>query len=393
MSTTLSQYIISEYGEKSSTQTTRSWRAGNSEGIKHPKITQSMINQIGMKNILKQARELEEKHIIKGHWKNMNADLISIDFPMANLDKLYELEHMPNPKYIIQTQISYITKLKADTTKDWLTKYYTSLLDSLSEGNMPQNALDNQFLECLFHLSKRKDYQWKRFFSEEVFHDSKAFEKIYEKRVINVLRKFLVNQEEMEDYEVLAEFGIMTYSQTLAWKGNLVYSIEGNVIDSSSMIYGNLLNAQTLVHSIPVSLTGVKRIMTIENQANYEDMAYQPDTLLIFVHGFPSPKARKFLKHLTSIAEDNTEYYHWGDMDLGGIRIFKYLKEKLFPELRPMKMDSFSYLEAIKAGQGIEFDEDKRKKYMQLDAGELTGLKLCILEHGKDMEQEGIRLS
>lgn len=45
----------------------------------------------------------------------------------------------------------------------------------------------------------------------------------------------------------------------------------------------------------PVKLSGVRRIMTIENKANYESMAYAEDTLYIFCHGFFSPKERRFL--------------------------------------------------------------------------------------------------
>lgn len=391
MPKTLSQFLIKEYAENPTTKTARSWRAGNTEGTRHPNI-QKIIDQIGRKAFLTQAEELENAGILKPYWINLHMDIKKIDFPMSNMDKLYAYEKRQNPKEIIHNQIALITRLKSTTDKDWLIQYFTALQDKLSEGYMPANALDTPFLECLYQLANLKGYQWKRFFSEEVFHDSKKFQKVYEKRVITVLRKSPQILEEMTDDQVLAEYGILTYSQTLAWKGNLIYSINEKKIDSSEMIYGTVLNAQTIVHATAVSLDGVKKIITIENQANYENMAYQSDVLYIYVHGFPSPKERNFLKALTSIASDDTEFYHWGDMDLGGIRIYKFMKENLFPKLKPMKMDVATYLEAIKAGQGIEFDEEKRKKYIQLDAAELEELKMCILEHGKDIEQEGVRI-
>lgn len=391
MSQTLAQYLIGQYAEHPTSKTASEWRAGNNEGFKHPKITQKMIDEIGRKNLIEQAKELEQCGLIKNKWTGIYSDIERIDFVMSNLDKLYEYMHRENPRHIIKRQIDIIAKLKVETRKDWLCQYYTELLKKLNEGDMPKNALDTPFLECLYRIAELEDYTWERFFSESVFHDSKLFKKKYEKRVLTILRKNPDIQPDMTDYEVLAEYGILTYSQTLAWKGNLVYSMEGNNIDSSPMIYGNLINAQTLVHAVPVSLKGVKKIITIENQANYEDMKYESEILYIFIHGFPSPKARKFLKHLILIAGKEVQYFHWGDMDLGGIRIFQYLKRELFPKLKPMKMDVATYLEAIESGKGIPFDETKREKYRRQDAGELTELKLCILEHGKDMEQEGVR--
>ncbi len=389
MSKTLSQYLIEQYAE-CKTKSASEWRAGCNDGIKHPKIDQLVIEKIGKQNLIKQAEKLEHLGLLKPDWTPFHKDIKKIDFPMASLDKLYELEHRTNPRKIIHAQIDSITKWKEDTDKEWLIKYYSDMLQKLEHGILVQNADDELFLYCLYKLAKLEDYTWKRFFSEEVFHDSKAFEKKYESRVLTVLKKYNDIPDGMEEYEILAEYGILTYSQTLAWKGNLVYSMEGNKIDSSSMIYGNLMNAQTLVHSTPVSLTGVKKIITIENQANYEDMVYDPEILYIFIHGFPSPKARIFLKHLLEVADDKIQYYHWGDMDLGGIRIFQYLKKTLFPNIKPMNMDVTTYLEGIEAGKGIPFDQKKREKYRKLDAGELEELKFCILEHGKDMEQEGV---
>ncbi|SET53483.1 Wadjet anti-phage system protein JetD domain-containing protein [[Clostridium] polysaccharolyticum] len=390
MSKTLAQYLIERYAEGNN-KSACDWRAGCNDGVKHPEIDQSVINEIGKQSLIEQAKELEKQKLIKPDWNSFHTDIKKIDFPMSSLDKLYKIVKCPNPRQILREQILFITELKEKTEKSWLVQYYTDILEKLQKGKFVQNADDRLFLKCLYHIAQLKDYTWKRFFSEDVFHDSKLFEKKYEKRVLTVLKKNPNILEGMHDYEILAEYGILTYSQTLAWKGNLVYSIEGNIIDSSSMIYGNIINAQTLVHSVPVSLKGVKKIITIENQANYEDMNYNAENLYIFIHGFPSPKARKFLKHLTAIADKDTPYYHWGDMDLGGIRIFQYLKKELFQKLVPMKMDVKTYIEALQAGYGIPFDEEKRKKYIELDAGELTQLKSCILQHGMDIEQEGVR--
>lgn len=125
-------------------------------------------------------------------------------------------------------------------------------------------------------------------FSARVLHNSKCFQKNYEDRILSVLKaKSPFYIEEMSDDELLDAHNIHSYAQTLEWKGTLQYIInDEKVIDSSSQIYGTIINTQTMEHARAYALSGCKRIMTIENKANYEDMSYRKDTLYIFCHGF-----------------------------------------------------------------------------------------------------------
>ena len=159
-------------------------------------------------------------------------------------------------------------------------------------------------------------------------------------------------------------------------------------IDTSQNQYGTVINSQTLERAFPVSIKGVQRIVTIENKANYEEMKYREDTLYLFCHGFYSPKERIFLKRLMEVAEGEIQYFHWGDMDMGGIRIFRFNKKNIFPKLKPYKMDREAFQEALERGAGIPLEEKKKEKLEKLNAGELEELKKCILEKGVEIEQE-----
>lgn len=97
-------------------------------------------------------------------------------------------------------------------------------------------------------------------------------------------RKMMPKRIKKSGLEILKMHGIMSYAQTMEWKGPLSYRIDNTcVIDTSKQIYGTIINTQTLEHASPVSLVGCKRIMTIENKANYESMQYDENTLYIFV--------------------------------------------------------------------------------------------------------------
>ena len=190
-------------------------------------------------------------------------------------------------------------------------------------------------------------------------------------------------------------YGILSYSQTLEWKGAVEYCMTDRngtaiekKIDTSLNYYGTVLNAQTLEHAVPNLRNSVEKIIVIENKANYESMEYDPKVLYIFCHGYFSPKEVRFLQMLMKTAPEEIQYYHWGDMDYGGIQIFLYNDNNIIPNLMPWKMDAPSYKAALENGKGIKLSSGKQKKLEVLNAGKLEALKQCILENKMEIEQE-----
>jgi hypothetical protein len=237
-----------------------------------------------------------------------------------------------------------------------------------------------------------------------VLNDSKLFEREYEDKIITILKKYspLVT-DEMKDAltldekgikdTILAEHGILTYSQTLQLKGGIIYNVGAGDIDTSKFKYGTIINAQSISNAKLTSLKNVKHIVTIENQANYENMVYDETTLYIFTHGFLSPKERVFLSQIeqmlnNDMVSDEVTFEHWSDLDYGGIRIYLFMKNKVFPKVKPLNMDVSNYENLYKNTKGYSISEDKRKLLEKLDAGELTDLKECILKYGIEFEQE-----
>lgn len=72
------------------------------------------------------------------------------------------------------------------------------------------------------------------------------------------------------------------------WNLRELYPIESmwTGISTAAQIYGTMFNKQTLENAVPISIVGIRQIMTIENKANYEKMQFRRDTLYIFCHGF-----------------------------------------------------------------------------------------------------------
>ena len=404
---------------------TVAYRSGKlKSGEKHPKVDGKMMESFGGREaMVRQARELEHIPELKGKlafdWRDMYSDIKVIDYDIAVVPILCKLIGVADPR---ERQLRCIEKARVfleDRKGTWLEPYFRFALEQLEKGNTNEIKVmeEDALLHCLREMSLLQEPEWKRVFSARVFETcenvtpSKVFEKVYQGKILEVLRKSPLYEDEMTVDEVLKAHGILTYSQTLEWKGNLVYrltagteaekkselkvSIEENpakktekMISTKENIYGTVINAQTLEHAIPVALPGVKRILVIENKANYESMPFDAETLYIFCHGFFSPKEVQFLKKIREAAESGTRYEHWGDLDYGGIRIFLYNERNIFPELEPYHMGNKDYEKCIQSGKGISLEESKRKNLEALDAGKLEPLKLAILKNGIEIEQE-----
>lgn len=373
------------------------YRSGNLDGMRHPSVDGKMIRAAGgMRNLINEAEELEKAGLIRAECKNLGMDIVRIHYPVSVIPELCIRAGVEDPRAKQLRWIRAAGKWAGEAKGTFLEPYYDALLQRLEAGQdvKKPDMEDGDFFHCLNRAAAIESPVWRRQFSSEVLHDSKMFEKKYQDKVVTVLEKYSpLSEEGMTADDILRVHGIKTYSQTLEWKGPLVYRIgSGNPIDSSVNLFGTVINAQTLEQAVPAAAPGIRHIILVENKANYESMDFREDTLYIYCHGFFSPKELKFLGALTEITGGNTEYLHWGDMDLGGIRIFLYNQRKLFPGLKPYRMDASAYETAIAQGAGIPMKKEKKEKLQRLDAGDLDGLKECILETGMEIEQEALLL-
>ena len=373
------------------------YRSGNLDGMRHPSVDGKMIRAAGgMRNLINEAEELEKAGLIRAERKNLGMDIVRIHYPVSVIPELCIRAGVEDPRAKQLRWIRAAGKWAGEAKGTFLEPYYDALLQRLEAGQdvKKPDMEDGDFFHCLNRAAAIESPVWRRQFSSEVLHDSKMFEKKYQDKVVTVLEKYSpLSEEGMTADDILRVHGIKTYSQTLEWKGPLVYRIgSGKPIDSSVNLFGTVINAQTLEQAVPIAVPGIRHIILVENKANYESMDFREETLYIYCHGFFSPKELKFLGALTEITGGNTEYLHWGDMDLGGIRIFLYNQRKLFPGLKPYRMDASAYETAIAQGAGIPMKKEKKEKLQRLDAGDLDGLKECILETGMEIEQEALLL-
>lgn len=236
---------------------------------------------------------------------------------------------------------------------------------------------------------------FKRVFSKMYLGDTKKFEKEVQAHIITSAKKYCEDvEEDMDDSTVLEQLLIKEYGQEMALKGSLkllIHEADGTdrEINTANFKYGLILNTQTLKHvSVKNEIVPFKRIVSIENKANFEAMNYSEDTLYVYSHGYYGPYERAFLQKLAEILDANQqiEYFHSGDLDYGGVKIFEYIQKRIFPKLHPLNMDIDTYEKYKDFAEPIEAQILGKLKKTKVSV--LQELIDKLIEEGKGLEQE-----
>ena len=79
-------------------------------------------------------------------------------------------------------------------------------------------------------------------------------------------------------------------------------------------------------------------------------------------------------------------YYHTGDLDYGGVRIFRYIRTEIFPLVKPLFMDVAQYEKYLEYGTDMEISS--WEKLRKIEEPLLQPLIDRILQERKVVEQE-----
>ena len=224
--------------------------------------------------------------------------------------------------------------------------------------------LNENILKCLIFMEQNQGEQLERLMSSALYGDSKYFERHVKSKVLIILRALKRREQEEgisdsmpEDDELLLEKGVVRWPEILEFTGRLRVALDdGNVIDYGPQVRGAYINSETVKHAVSVEAEGIRKVLFIENKANYVwyiSQNHSRDELVIYHGGCYSPmKGRWFRMVHEGCRRQAAEYLHWGDIDVGGFRMFVRLKGQIVPELMPYRMDRAS-LEAYR-GQAME---------------------------------------
>jgi hypothetical protein len=222
-----------------------------------------------------------------------------------------------------------------------------------------------------------------RSFSRIAVGDSKALERHLTGVAKALFKVFpdLADRSHLRADELLASLGISRLPQPLLVSGPL--ALDGSAMPRLPFVGVPVEEAHRLrvVDRPPYMLT-------IENYASFvrhvREVSLRDGAVAIFSGGFPS---RPALSAIASLAgQVGAPVFHWGDMDAGGVRIFRHLElelQKRDVELRPHLME-VELLRTVGRGLG----DGVRPTLGNLSGSAVEGLGRLIADERLAHEQE-----
>ncbi|WP_342248959.1 Wadjet anti-phage system protein JetD domain-containing protein [Sphingomonas sp. OTU376] len=224
-----------------------------------------------------------------------------------------------------------------------------------------------------------------RTFSRAAGTDSKALERVTSTvvRIFERLHPASVPAGALDADDVLASFGVLRTPQPLVLSGPI--AVAGATLPPLRF-YGVPPEQGDLL-----SLAGdIDYLLTIENYASFirhvREINADRSALVIYTGGFPS---RGHLRQIVRLARAaRVPSYHWGDLDGGGVRIFRYLEQAVGSHglaLRPHLMDP-----VLLELHGVPSDKQLRAADAPPHESAIRSLWDILVSSNMQLEQESL---
>ncbi|MBZ9685766.1 DUF2220 domain-containing protein [Clostridium estertheticum] len=351
------------------------------------------------------ANELEDKGLIKIKWVSKDNIIDRLFFNLKDMDIFYRLAGITDKKDIL-LDIEGQLKVYDDYITNYSIKHIFSdwKMHLLEKHRIPKIIEDKDKRELIVNalkgideLLKNNDTIYERVFSKRYLGNSKIFEKQLRGTVISLLRKYFNEVDNnMDEDEVLKVVGIEKTTSELHLKGNIEFKLKENNIKLACFSYGVALNSHT-IKELKLQNYRFDKVISVENKANFNYLcAKEKESLIIFTGGFYTPVQKRFLNRLYKKlinCDKCIEFYHWGDIDLGGVNIYRNIKSFIFYNVKPYLMN----IQIMKEySEYWEFIEDnkyilKLKKLLEDETiKELHDLISFVIENKVTLEQESM---
>lgn len=358
-------------------------------------------NSLTYEEIHGTAGHLEEMGYTCSVWKGgkKNHILQKIVLCDEKVDEIYRhLGRVPE-KQMQQAQLAVLRELKTECSTPVARNFICWLMKRLEQGktvkeylNLDDTEGSRRLIRAIHKIETNQKEIYIREFSVQCFGDSKELEK-KSGLIGKIFRRFSDDMEDMDNDVILAEYGIYRTPNYVYVKGSgrlRIGTPEAYDIDLRSLRQGIGLSGEDLdglEWKVDVS---VKRIITIENLTTFFRWE-EPDSVLIYLGGYHNAVRRKFLQKLYQVFPE-AEYFHFGDIDVGGFEIYEDLCRRTGIPFTTYKM-GISELEQYEQ-YTRELTENDRKRMDSLLNNEAYENVWPILrymkEHGKKLEQESI---
>ena len=344
---------------------------------------------------------LAAQGVVKLHWRKWEEDhwLEAVDLVPAQAEVLYPLlQRTPRQTYEETLRQLLARQLPHAGWHAMFLDWAKAQLDahrSVAPLALDDDDHNRDLLRALEALAQQAEPLLERTFSVRVFSDSKRFEAL-RGAVLSVLRHHaleaaMYRDADEADNALLRAYGLLRAPEYVPVAGPLLLSTHGVAIDLETFIPSVALSAG-MIRQAQASASSATALVTIENSTSFNEfLGKRPvSVLLIFTGGFASPTVIQLLRMIRA-AQPSLPFYHWGDMDAGGMRILAHLRQSV-GEVKSVGMDRAtfdgyrSYAQALTAHDQANLE--KLRSVPQL--ADCSDLIETLLAAGQKLEQEAV---
>ena len=318
---------------------------------------------------------------------NKNKELDFIDLNIGSVSDIYKLLKRSDPEKKRTEALEYLESLNSDNSI--VRGFIECMIGKLRSFQSVQSyfdALDDLklYIKAVEEMNLLEEDTLKRNFSKKVFNNSKLFEQI-EQKVLKIIREF--SEEDVEDNDELLSIYHLVKTPTFAYiKGGITIKVKDQMIDLYRYDHEIAFSSSTILDLDIIDIS-VKKVITIENLTTFVSFN-NPEYIIIYLGGFHNSVKRKLLSKIKNF-DDNLKFYHFGDIDAGGLLIFEDLITKTGIQFMPYMMD-VSTLQKYKE-YWIKLTQNDEKRLEKLASGRFAFLVRFMLVNNCKLEQEAIQ--
>lgn len=328
--------------------------------------------------------QLEEEGIITFSKESIQGNReIILNQEESSIEKIYqELKRVPVKEKIM----NYLHQLDGYNAEGFVKEFIDEMKKKIIHEQSIYPYLKGYDLEDLDTIIKILNGMYNqdeeisfRKFSEKILNDTKKLIK-YKKRILHIVHDFYDDSLENED-EVFEVFYIRKNPAYVYIRGNGILKINNQMIDLKQMNHYFVLPS-LCIKDLTIQNINAKQVMTIENLTSFHDLSLN-DNFYIYTNGFHNHAIQQFLIKLYDFLGDKVNYLHFGDIDVGGFRVYNDLCNKTHIPFQKYQMD----VDTLK-----KYDE-YTKKLTKNDKKNLKSMKndeviAYMLKNNVKLEQE-----
>ncbi|MDP4093954.1 MAG: DUF2220 family protein [Bacillota bacterium] len=301
--------------------------------------------------------ELSELGLLSFEWMKGECDHI-IAKVWLNTDKLefaYKIAGRKSKGDVVDEICVELLDMHEQVSSPWIKTFFYDAYTAVSKrrsivSSIPADKEErNHLFKAICAIDNLNNTELtERVFSLQCFGDSKKFEMVARSRIISILRKYLDCDDDTRDEDILRQVGIVKYPEQFEFCGKVSLVIEAEVVDFSLLRFGSSISISDLARGNLLISPYVKRILTIENRANYIEYIQKnmaDDELVLYHAGQYSPSKKLFFLAIKEKIPEDCIWEHWGDIDYGGFSMLARLRREVLNEIKPFRMNT---LELVK---------------------------------------------